>query len=148
MLITILSWRFWGSVDFLILINKCIVSDKPEPLKHQARGDSGDGWLRCGPWPHGIYHWFVLGNQFPHRSSTYCSIFLIKTLSWRFCGGVDFLKPFNWHIAWDKNLRYVKSKLSCWRIRREGKVATDDFVVALAQALPAGLAPQTLNPKP
>ena len=31
----------------------------------------------------------------PAKLSTCCLLLLIKTISCRFCGGVDFLKPFN-----------------------------------------------------
>ena len=38
----------------------------------------------------------------PTKSSTYCLQLLIQVLSWRFCGGIDFLQPFNSHILWDE----------------------------------------------
>ena len=44
----------------------------------------------------------VLESQLPHKSSFFCLLLLSKTLSWRFCGGVDFLKPINKYIVSDK----------------------------------------------
>ena len=37
----------------------------------------------------------------PTKSSTYCFLLQIKMLSWRFCGGVDFLKLINKYIVSD-----------------------------------------------
>ena len=39
----------------------------------------------------------------PTKSSTYCLLFSSKTRSLRLGGGVDFLKPFNDQIVWDKS---------------------------------------------
>ena len=37
----------------------------------------------------------------PQKLSTYCILLLVKTISWHFCGWVDFPKSFNQYIVWD-----------------------------------------------
>jgi len=59
----------------------------------------------------------ILVNQFqkvnsPTKSLTYCWLFLIRILSWRFCGGVHFLKLINEFIVSDKK---IESSLNLWR---------------------------------
>ena len=41
-------------------------------------------------------------NQLPHKIVNLKSSYKSWTISWRFSGGVDFLKPFNYYILWDE----------------------------------------------
>ena len=41
----------------------------------------------------------------PTKSSTYCIVNQQFTISWRFCGQVDILKPFDWYVVSDEIAR-------------------------------------------
>ena len=76
-----------------------------------------------------VYH-LVLESPLPHKSSTYCLLWLIKMLSRRSCGGVDFLKPVNKYIVSDKlcptGLR--KPGWICWQYH--SKIARHVYLMA------------------
>ena len=64
-----------------------------------------------GSYHQGIYCRLISHNEFidwfekvnsPTKSSTYCSLLLIRILSGRFCGGVGFSKPISQYIVSDK----------------------------------------------
>ena len=47
-----------------------------------------------------VDEWFYKVN-FPTKSLIYCLLLLNEIISWRFCGGVDFLKPFyQYTVRW------------------------------------------------
>jgi len=61
----------------------------------------------------------VLESQLPHKRSTYCFLLLIKILSWRFCGGVDFLKLIDKYIICSKtNSQILIDEYRCTRCDR------------------------------
>ena len=133
----------WMRESVLDLWRRTLNLRRPEG----ARDEGSMGPKRLNQTPSGsnfISHnvldkWFQKVNS-PTKPSADCFDQLWQTTRWRFCGGVDFLKPFYRYIVWDdiSRTKSPEAKWNMWDEMTRAKNGPPVFSSPAPEVLAAG----------